>query len=589
MAYQTRGRDPLLDSNMQAAIEKRSKELIGISLIVLGLLCAAMVGSYTPDDPNWLVSTDAQVQNWLGRSGASIAAPLMMVVGLGAWAIAIVLMVWGLRFVLHWGTERALGRLIFAPIGIALLAIYAETLQPGAAWSQTHSFGLGGMFGYTVMGFMLTVLPIGSAFALKLMALIMAVAVIAMSAFVLGFTRSELRRGGRFLLLGVVILYAGLMTLLGKGASNAVHAARDMQARTAERRARQAQEAEDAAAYAALHPQMDAPDPYVSAPAVPVADAPEPWMEPAEPKGGLLSRMPSLIKQADPVPEDMPEPELVETYCDVHIDGAPSDARIKAKITDVIKSRVRQSPSVQVSSVAPLTKGRGRGPAPLVLNTDPAPVELPPEPPLTAAAAPLRSEPPLVAPRADIPAAPMMDAPEVLEDFAAPVVEPLPLQPAPAPSAPSIPVAEPRRVVEQVIRKPVQPSTRAKAEAQPQLSFEESHPGFELPPLSLLESPDTVTRHHLSDDALEENARMLESVLDDYGVKGEIVAVRPGPVVTMYELEPAPGLKASRVIGLGGRYRPLHGALVCAGVHRARSLCDWHRIAKREPRKSCAA
>jgi S-DNA-T family DNA segregation ATPase FtsK/SpoIIIE len=43
---------------------------------------------------------------------------------------------------------------------------------------------------------------------------------------------------------------------------------------------------------------------------------------------------------------------------------------------------------------------------------------------------------------------------------------------------------------------------------------------------------------------------MLESVLDDYGVKGEIVSVRPGPVVTMYELEPAPGLKASRVIGL---------------------------------------
>jgi S-DNA-T family DNA segregation ATPase FtsK/SpoIIIE len=54
----------------------------------------------------------------------------------------------------------------------------------------------------------------------------------------------------------------------------------------------------------------------------------------------------------------------------------------------------------------------------------------------------------------------------------------------------------------------------------------------------------------LSDEALEENARMLENVLDDYGVKGEIISVRPGPVVTMYELEPAPGLKASRVIGL---------------------------------------
>lgn len=114
----------------------------------------------------------------------------------------------------------------------------------------------------------------------------------------------------------------------------------------------------------------------------------------------------------------------------------------------------------------------------------------------------------------------------------------------------NIPVAEPRKaVVEQPQRKPVQPSTRAKAEAQPNL-FKEDNSDFELPPLSLLTNPTAIERHHLSDEALEENARMLETVLDDYGVKGEIVSVRPGPVVTMYELEPAPGLKASRVIGL---------------------------------------
>jgi S-DNA-T family DNA segregation ATPase FtsK/SpoIIIE len=49
---------------------------------------------------------------------------------------------------------------------------------------------------------------------------------------------------------------------------------------------------------------------------------------------------------------------------------------------------------------------------------------------------------------------------------------------------------------------------------------------------------------------LEANARMLETVLQDFGVKGEIVEVRTGPVVTLYELEPAPGTKSSRVIGL---------------------------------------
>ncbi len=98
--------------------------------------------------------------------------------------------------------------------------------------------------------------------------------------------------------------------------------------------------------------------------------------------------------------------------------------------------------------------------------------------------------------------------------------------------------------------KPAAKSSRAKAEEQPTLGLEPVASGYEMPPLSLLESPTKIIRHHLSEDALNANARMLETVLDDYGVKGEIIGVRPGPVVTMYELEPAPGLKASRVIGL---------------------------------------
>jgi S-DNA-T family DNA segregation ATPase FtsK/SpoIIIE len=107
-----------------------------------------------------------------------------------------------------------------------------------------------------------------------------------------------------------------------------------------------------------------------------------------------------------------------------------------------------------------------------------------------------------------------------------------------------------RPVVQHAAKKPVAPSTRAMAEAQPRLRFDDPAPAYELPPLSLLTNPATIQRMALSDESLEENARMLETVLDDYGVKGEIVSVRPGPVVTMYELEPAPGLKASRVIGL---------------------------------------
>ena len=73
---------------------------------------------------------------------------------------------------------------------------------------------------------------------------------------------------------------------------------------------------------------------------------------------------------------------------------------------------------------------------------------------------------------------------------------------------------------------------------------------FELPSLDLLADPPADTGPKLDKLALERNARLLENVLDDFNVKGEITAVRTGPVVTMYELEPAPGIKASRVVGL---------------------------------------
>ncbi|MCH8684128.1 DNA translocase FtsK 4TM domain-containing protein [Sphingosinicellaceae bacterium A1X5R2] len=73
---------------------------------------------------------------------------------------------------------------------------------------------------------------------------------------------------------------------------------------------------------------------------------------------------------------------------------------------------------------------------------------------------------------------------------------------------------------------------------------------YESPSLELLAPVVKSDSKGFDRSALEQNARLLESVLDDYGVKGQIIQVRPGPVVTMYELEPAPGIKSSRVIGL---------------------------------------
>ncbi len=532
MAYQTR-RDPLFDHGMQAVIEKRGRELIGVVLLIVGAMTAAMMLSYTPDDPNWMTSTDAPIQNWTGQTGAAIAGTLFMIAGWGFFGIPIILLAWGARFILNLGIGRALGRLIFAPIAIALGAIYASTLQPGPEWISAHAFGLGGLFGDTVASVILTLLPLGSAFSIKLVSFLMGVGILIFGAFVTGFTRPEVQSVSRFLFMGIVMAYAGFMTLLGLGASGAIQSARAMQERKAERRFDRETEELELEGCATDSQDHDEYEEEVEKPS-------------------LLARMPTLIKRAVPGLEDVLEPPFTENYNEISTNEEFGEQRIKAKISDVIKSRVRSNPALHVTSVAPLSKGRGRGPDPLVLNTHPQ-NNLPSEPPLTS---PILSHAEAfeTAPHTGSIDAPvenwieddsMFDNEEVslpeLNDGVTSDAQPI---------TSKIIITEPRKVVQQPLRKPVQPSARAKAEAQPALRFEDTHPGFELPPLNLLETPIEIQRQHLSDDALEENARMLENVLDDYGVKGEIVAVRPGPVVTMYELEPAPGLKASRVIGL---------------------------------------
>lgn len=74
--------------------------------------------------------------------------------------------------------------------------------------------------------------------------------------------------------------------------------------------------------------------------------------------------------------------------------------------------------------------------------------------------------------------------------------------------------------------------------------------GWDLPPLDLLRAAPPKSESGPSTESLQNNARLLESVLQDYGVQGRIVEIRPGPVVTLYELEPAPGIRSARVIGL---------------------------------------
>ncbi len=622
-SYQARQRDPLLDQTTQAMLERRGRELLGLALLAVAFAFVILLWTYSPDDPGWMVSSDKPVANGLGKFGAALASTLVIIGGKGAWGIPFVLGAWGLRFVLHRGADRAMGRMVFAVIAIAMGSVYAATLVPGAEW--THSFGLGGLFGDTVLGALLGVVPGGAGLGLKVVSLATGLVLVVLMLYVMGFDLPEIRALFAFLFTSLIYSYNMALGAAGKGAAGTARAAVALQDR---RRTAAAAAAPPMAAAAPRASGMvrRAPPPVVApdeaedtaaddwgraAPlrrAEPRYDAPlaeAPAYAPPREKVGLLARMPSLMRRAvEPEPE-LIEPVLPETE---DLDDLPDDDRIRARISDAIRTRTH-APAARLDPVSAAVQRREpvmtrpRGPVPLIADTR-RPVAAPPQRPQSMTAAPagpvaaapaaLRAEPPVVA-RAipDLPAAPetpsataaaMAAASAALQHLSRVVPPPAPPRPAapvtnafvhiddeefddwqpgadfepdydPTPVVAAARVAaapEPKRgVVQHPAKKAVQPSRQAMAEAQPRLRFDEpAAPVYELPPLSLLASPASIQRHSLSDEALEENARMLENVLDDYGVKGEIVSVRPGPVVTMYELEPAPGLKASRVIGL---------------------------------------
>lgn len=465
-SWQAKHRDPLFDQSTQAALERRGKELLGAGLVILGVLIAMMLVSYSPDDPSFMSATDQPAQNYLGRFGAYVASALFMITGYGTWILVVGAVVWGLRLMLHRGEERLM-RGIFLPIAMVLVSIYATSMAPPPDWTQ--SFGLGGHLGDMLMGGMLSAMPMKASVAIKLLALLTAVGTVAFLAFVLGFDRKELTTIGTFLREGLATARVLALQAMDRGARLSSGAARGLKTRADARRERVGH-----AGSAAL---------------------------PQAPRGGLPGLRPAPAPLADDR-DFAPEPELIdpETHY-AEDDEPPSNAAVSARITDAIRSR----------SEGARSEGKGLLSAVTARLTG-------------ARAAPARHEPPLRA-----------GEDEDDEDFAEPVTA--------APFG-----AETPRVV--VPPKKPAPSRQAQSEAQPGLRFDDAASHYEHPPLSLLTAPTTVERHQLSQEALMENARMLEAVLDDYGVKGQITEVRPGPVVTLYELEPAPGLKASRVIGL---------------------------------------
>ena len=507
MAYPTRGRDPLLDASTQAFLERRGVEALGVVILVVGVVFAMALASYSPEDSAWISSDGREISNWAGQIGATISAPLIKIMGLGSWGTPFAFVVWGLRLITHLGADRMLMRLIYAPIFWALCSLYAATLNPIASWA--HSFSMGGLFGDTVLFMLLQILPGSAALGANIVALVLGALVLLLGGYVTGLVFGEIKTSFRAISLVGSRLVMFVLTLLFSGLSRGTQGLRTRQKNRAQFQSEPnfnpLSRSETARVASVIRAN----------PATPTAAAALPLLVEPRVSKSLFARVPVMLKRT---PEVNADPQTLADAQAVSED--PLQDRIRGKIADAIRSRDPQAVLTDQGQTPIVTAklGRPMGPVPMVLQ-HPVP------------------DAPFAEDDVDI-----LDD-EYLAESKMQIFSYLAEPPF---------KAQPKQVVHHAIKRPIQPSVQALAEAQPKLEFEppSSAKTYEKPPLSLLMSPSSIERHVLSDDALEANARMLESVLDDYSVKGEIVSVRPGPVVTMYELEPAPGLKASRVIGL---------------------------------------
>ena len=486
MAYnQAPSRSPLIDNSMKEALEKRGIELLGLMLIAIGISIFLLLWSYSPDDRSFWSISDVPTQNMLGAIGASIAAPLILILGWGSFTISIFLVIWGVRFLCHIGVERAITRMIFFPVSTAFSSVFFATLVPSTMW--VHQFGLGGLFGETSVGIILKSIPEVSTTSVNTITLSMVIVSFLSLLFVCGFSRREVSVTSKFLFTCTILFCSKVFALLAK------------------------------ATFLLIPKKVSIAN-----------DLPGQDNVLSQKKSGVINRI--LYKFKLSFGKNTSQSLRQEPKIDN--EGQDEDNRIRNKISLIIKDRT--PPLTNRVADTPEVQGNEKALTTSFLTSNPTMDRA--EPSVSSHSQTFHAE---------------LGQDKFTEDgYDEPTVFEGKFNPDPSMHGYNLPKVEAKKLVHAPISKTFKKSKRAIEEAEPRLNFDNGKVDFEFPPLNLLATPVAIKRTYLSDESLEENARLLEAVLDDYGIKGEIVSVRPGPVVTMYELEPAPGLKASRVIGL---------------------------------------
>ena len=134
-----------LTDSARDALRRRLREIAGVSLIVLALLLAAALATWSAQDPSLSHATNAPIRNRLGISGAIVSDLLMQLFGLASLALVLPIAIWGWRLTSHRPMVRERMRIAAWIIGVALVAAFASSLPRNANWPLPG--GLGGVIG----------------------------------------------------------------------------------------------------------------------------------------------------------------------------------------------------------------------------------------------------------------------------------------------------------------------------------------------------------------------------------------------------------------------------------------------------------
>ncbi|MEJ2124405.1 MAG: DNA translocase FtsK 4TM domain-containing protein [Alphaproteobacteria bacterium] len=568
----------ILPNDMGSELQRLPLRIVGGALVLMVVFGWVSLLTWTIGDPSLNRATSGAANNLLGSMGASLADMLFQTMGLAAITLFLPPLVWGIDMVRGEYVSSPRHRVMMWMLAIVLLTSTLSIVPRPSGWFLVH--GLGGVIGdngqsifHRIGGFLeprfASILGGVMSGALGAWALVRACGMNGQDFKMLWqWSSSDAKSGVK------IAASSDGKSLWRKGFGSVMNAGRYA--------VRLVVPASSSAAAKSEEPKL-APNPREYW----LNDDPNPFMSPREPSEGSFDPRfsaydffdddedveiaPRPVKRA-PAPTAAPTHAPASTYApaSAHTRGAPSalpDGRIEpyfgAMNGAAQDDGEDEAYTCQRVTVVPFSPSERIAQPPA--RQAPVPAAAAKQQQLEQPHAPVREMHARIEERFHDPLAFEADDDNDDDDdgfddspfeSACPIASPIPQEPSRR--APPVKPEVIRRPANGAASSPAMPNRgqRSRGGAGATNSARAVFPGqqeaeFILPPMKLLNpAPQRHNNPELSDVALGRRAEMLQGVLEDFGIKGQITGVHPGPVITLYELEPARGTKSSRVIGL---------------------------------------